>query len=197
MKSHLTRVSACFSISSAVLLLTSGALSAQSAFASEFDLALSDESLAANVRFLNMERSLRGSIGALYREGGSRTGTLEMLATGQTAVGNLPTTVGLGVQLDVFSADNVEGAALPIGGYVQFNIPQVPGLGFSTSGFISPSITSFGDAERFWRIDTKLTYRVIRAADVYLGYRHLNVVSQDGPEVSLDESFHLGFTLQF
>lgn len=197
MKSHLTRISACFSFSSAALLLTSGALTAQNALASEFDLALSDDSLAANVRFLNMERSLRGTVGALYREGGSRTLTLEMLATGQTALGNLPTTVGLGVQIDVFSADNIEGAALPIGGFVQFNIPQVPGLGFSTSGFISPSITSFGDAERFWRIDTKLTYRVIRAADVYLGYRHLDVIAEDGPDVSLDESVHLGFTLQF
>ncbi|GAA3973464.1 YfaZ family outer membrane protein [Allohahella marinimesophila] len=165
--------------------------------ASELDIALSEDSVAVDLRFLNEERSLRSSAGIVYREGGSRVFDLELLALGQTAIGNLPTTVGIGGQLDLFNGDDLEGGALPIGGFVQFNIPQVPGLGYTAAAFVAPSITAFGDADRFWRFDTKVTYRIIRAADVYLGYRHLHAKAEEGSDVSLEESFHLGFRLQF
>ncbi|MAM89315.1 MAG: hypothetical protein CME36_18600 [unclassified Hahellaceae] len=167
------------------------------ATASELDIALSEDSAAVDLRYLNGDRSLRSAAGFVYREGGSRVFDLELLALGQTAIGNLPTTVGIGGQANIFDGDGLEGSALPIGGFLQFNIPQIPGLGYTAAAFVAPSITAFGDAKRFWRFDTKVTYRIIRAADVYLGYRHLHAKAEEGSDVSLEESFHLGFRLQF
>lgn len=165
--------------------------------ASEFDLNLSDESVNASVTFIPANHSVDYGAGFIYQEGGTRILNLDFHARGRTAIGNLPTTVGIGAQLNWFDEHNIEGGAVGVGGFTRINIPTVPGLGFNLSAYYAPSITSFGDAEHFYRWDANVTYRIIQSADVYLGYREARTDLEHASYITLTEGVVAGFTIHF
>src|SRR5690606_27117380 len=104
------------------------AFSAASSQASEFDFNISDESVNGSVALVPAGSSVDFGAGYIYEKGGTHIGNADFHARGRTALGNLPATVGVGVQLNVFEADPIDGGALGIGGYTHLKIPTVPGL---------------------------------------------------------------------
>lgn len=122
---------------------------------------------------------------------------LDLHARGQTALGNFPTTVGIGAQVSLFNEDKADGSAIGLGGYAHVKIPEVPGLGVKAALHFAPSITSFNDLEQFFRADVKVTYRVIQNADIYLGYRSVIGDIRGSGNQSLDENAHVGFMIMF
>jgi|SRR5690554_2279490 len=165
--------------------------------ASEFDLNLSDDSANASVTITPANRSIDFGAGYIYQEGGTHIANLDFHARGRTAIGNLPTTVGIGAQFNWFDEDPVDGGAIGIGGFTRINIPTVPGLGVNLSAYYAPSITSFGDADHFYRWDANLTYRIIQNADVYLGYREVRVDLEHASYITLNDGLIAGFTIHF
>ena len=165
--------------------------------ASEVEINIGNESVNAQVNLLTGTRQAEFGGGYIYREGGVHIGNVDLHARGQTALGNLPTTVGIGAQMSFFDEDRLDGYALGLGGYAHLKIPEVPGLGFKAAVHYAPSITTFSDAEQFLRTDLKVTYRVIQNADVYVGYRNVRVDIENQGHRSLDENVHLGFMIIF
>ncbi len=165
--------------------------------ADEADLNISNRSVNGQLNFLTNSREVEFGGGYVYRKGGTNVANLDMHARGQTAIGNLPTTVGVGARLSTFQEDDLDGTAVGLGGYAHVKVPEVPGLGFKAGFHLAPAITSFSDIERFYRTDIRATYRVIQSADIYGGYRSIRAKIESGDEETLDESFHLGFTLFF
>ncbi|WLQ14615.1 YfaZ family outer membrane protein [Hahella aquimaris] len=172
-------------------------LGASIATASELDFNIGDESVNVQVNMLPQSRDFETGLGYLYHKGGGHLLNGDLHARGQTAIGNLPTTVGIGAQLDVFTESDVDGSAIALGGYAHIKIPSVPGLGLKVAGHFAPSITSFQDAEQFSRFDVKTTYRVIPNADIYLGYRVIKADIERHDDITLDEGLNVGFALQF
>ena len=173
------------------------ALSAAGSHASEFDFNISDESVQASLTYVPAARSLDLGVGYIYEEGGTDVGYAEFHARGRTALGNLPTTVGIGLQFNAFDDDKADGTAVAIGGYTHLKIPSVPGLGFNLGAHFAPSITSFGDSDHYLHWDAKFTYRVIQTADIYAGYRQIKLGREHDSVISLAEGAMVGFRLYF
>src|SRR5690606_14744410 len=120
-------------------------------------------------------------------------------AQGRTALGNLPTTAGIGMRGVGWDDDDVDGGAIGLGGFATVNIPTVPGLSFGGSLHYAPSILSFGDSDDMTSVELRSSYRVIRNAEVFAGYRYLNTELDfaGSPDVKLDEGVLAGIKIFF
>ncbi len=165
--------------------------------ATELDLNISNKAANAQVNIIPDSRKIDAGLGYVYRDSSTHIFNADFHARGQTVIGNLPTTVGVGVQGSVMDEDELDGSAVGLGGTVHVKIPSVPGLGIKTAAHYAPAITSFGDLERFVRFDIRTTYRVIQNADIYAGYRLIRTKVENAGSETLDENVHVGFTLQF
>src|SRR5690606_28733401 len=91
------------------------ALAAAGSQASELDFNISDESVNLNVTLVPEGHSIDFGGGYVYEKGGVHVANADFHARGRTALGNLPTTVGVGVQLNGFDDNDLDGGALGIG----------------------------------------------------------------------------------
>ena len=93
----------------------------------------------------------------------------------------------------------MDGGAVGLGGYATVNIPRVPGLSLTGGLHYAPSILSFGDSDDMTSLELRGSYRVIRNAEVFAGYRYLNT-ELDSPfrgDVNLDEGVMAGMKIFF
>ncbi len=175
-------------------------LASAPAFAGDVDLSLTDDSVKGQVNFLGSQDDLQMGAGYTYREGGLDILNLDFHAQGRTAVGNLPTTAGLGMRGYAWDADNsLDGGAIGLGGFATMNIPKVPGLSVTGSLHYAPSILSFGDSDDLTNLELRASYRVIRNAELFAGYRYLNT-ELDSPfrgDVDLDDGVLAGMKIYF
>lgn len=175
-------------------------LAAGQAAAGDFSLSLTDESVKGQVNATNSRSELAYGGGYTYHEGKRHIANLDFHAQGRTAIGNLPTTAGIGLRGLAFDDDDkADGSGLALGGFATLNIPTVPGLSFNGDLHYAPSILSFGDAESLLNVSANLSYRVIRNAEVFGGYRYLNA-DLDGSgdhDITLDSGVMAGLKILF
>ncbi|MCK0164316.1 YfaZ family outer membrane protein [Marinobacter sp. S6332] len=174
-------------------------LAAAPAFASDLNLSLTNESVKAQVNYFGNNSELQLGTGYTYHEGSRHIGNIDFHAQGRTALGNLPTTAGIGMRGIVWDQDRFNGGAVGLGGFAIVNIPKAPGLSFMGSLHYAPSILSFGDSADMTSIELRANYRVIRNAEVFAGYRYLNTELDfpSDPDVNLDEGVMAGMTIFF
>lgn len=164
----------------------------------DVDLSLTDDSVKGQVNLFDGNSELQLGLGHTYHEGSRNITNLDFHAQGRTALGNLPTTAGLGLRGIYWDDSPLDGGALGIGGYATLNIPNVPGLSFTGSAHFAPDILSFGDSEDLTSIELRGSYRVIRNAEVFAGYRYLNTDLEDfRADVNLDEGVMAGLKIYF
>jgi len=180
----------------AVLALS---MAAAPAFAADLDLSLTNDSVKGQYNFFSNQNDIQLGAGYTYHEGSRHIANADFHAQGQTAIGNLPVTAGLGVRGIGWDDDNAEGGAVGIGGFSTMNIPDVPGLSVSGSLHYAPSILSFGDSDEMTSVELRGSYRVIRNAEVFAGYRYLNTEldMRGNPDINLDEGVMAGIKLFF
>ena len=174
-------------------------LAAAPVFASDLDLSLTNDSVKGQVNFFDTQDELQLGAGYTYREGGRHIGNVDFHAQGRTALGNLPTTAGIGLRGIAWDDDQVDGGAVGLGGFTTVNIPDVPGLSVSGSLHYAPSILSFGDSDNMTSVELRGSYRVIRNAEVFAGYRYLNTELdfRGSPDINLDEGVMAGMKIFF
>jgi hypothetical protein len=121
--------------------------------------------------------------------------------TGKAAGGNLPLTAGLGTRFYYVNYDggssSQDGSNLALGGFVQYQFPQLDRLTVGGNLFYAPGVLSFGDSNDFYEIGTWVGYSVIRDAEVYLGWRRLKSDFDDGGETMIDTGVHIGLRARF
>ncbi|HCW91714.1 MAG TPA: hypothetical protein DHU56_16935, partial [Marinobacter sp.] len=88
------------------------------------------------------------------------------------------------------------GAAMP-GGFATLNIPKVPGLSFTGRLHYAPSILSFGDSDDMTSLELRASYRIIRNAELFGGYRYLNTDFDGAGDRDLDKGILAGMKLFF
>lgn len=180
-----------------VILITLA--SAPFAYAGDVDLSLTNNSAKGQVNFFGSNNDTQLGAGYTYHEGSRHIANLDFHAQGRTALGNLPTTAGIGVKGIAWDDHKLDGGALGIGGYATVNLPRVPGLSFTGSLHYAPSILSFGDSDDMTNLELRGSYRVIRNAEVFAGYRYLNT-DLDAPyrgDINLDEGVLAGIKVYF
>ncbi len=89
------------------------------------------------------------------------------------------------------------GTALALGGGVQFALPQYNRIMFGAFVYWAPSVTSFGNSERFLEGEVRAGYRVLPNGTVYLGYRHVTARFNNTGDLLIDNGLHIGFSLRF
>ncbi len=177
-----------------VLMLTTSAMFAQ---AGEASFTLGNKSVYAKISDSPSPDKSNFSAGYLYHNGARHILDIGAHAQGQTAIGNLPTTTGIGAKAIFFKQHETDGQALSLGGYATVNLPEVPGLSVHGALYYAPEITSFTDAEGVSWLELEGRYRVIPNADVKFGYRHIRSGLDSNKSVTLDSGFHLGINLLF
>lgn len=174
-------------------------LAAAPAFAGDVDLSLTNDSVKGQVNFFGNNNDLQLGAGYTYHEGSRHIGNIDFHAQGRTALGNLPTTAGIGMRGIAWDNDEFDGGAVGLGGFATVNIPRAPGLSFTGGLYYAPSILSFGDSDDMTSLELRANYRVIRNAEVFVGYRYLNTELDfpSDPDVNLDEGVLAGMKIFF
>ena len=173
-------------------------LAAAPAFAADVDLSLTNDSVKGQVNFFGNNSDLQLGTGYTYHQGSRHIANLDFHAQGRTALGNLPATAGIGARVIGWDDDNLDGGAVGLGGFGTLNIPNVPGLSLHGSLHFAPSILSFGDSDDMTSLELRASYRVIRNAEVFAGYRYLNTDFEDiRGDLNLDEGVLAGMKIYF
>lgn len=173
-------------------------LAAAPAFASDLDLSLTNDSVKGQFNAFGNNSDIQLGAGYTYHEGSRHIGNVDFHAQGRTALGNLPTTAGIGLRAMAWDQDHVDGGAVGLGGYATVNIPEAPGLSFTGGLHFAPSILAFGDSDDMTSVELRANYRVIRNAEVFLGYRYLNTeLEHSSEDVNLDEGVLAGMKIFF
>jgi hypothetical protein len=106
-------------------------------------------------------------------------------------------TGGLGARLQYVSADGEHGGALALGGNATLKLLQANRLRFNASLWYGPDPASFGDIDEYLEYGISVGYEVLRDAELYVGYRAIEVGLDGGPDVDLEDGAHIGVRLQF
>lgn len=166
--------------------------------ASELDLRISDDAIHANFTKTN-DKTMFG-LGYFYKDSNSSINILntDLHARGQTAIGNLPMTIGVGFQGNIFKDDDFKGSALGLGGSVRINIPEAIGLSVETALHYAPEVLSFGEADEFRRFRVQANYHIIQNADISAGYHYLNAGNEDThSNTTFESGLFIGMKLKF
>lgn len=184
-----------FSLHAASLLLIGGL--SNSIGAAEVDFTISDKSVYGGLTVTPDSSKMNLAAGYLYHTDNRNTYHLDLHAQGQTVLGNLPTTAGVGFRAIGYKEGDIDGHGIGIGGFGDVNIPDVPGLSAVASFHYAPTILSFSDAENIKWFDAAMSYRVIQNADVQVGYRYVHVAIDDAKDRLADSSLFLGLKMHF
>lgn len=181
-------------------ILCSASFMFSSAIASEFDLRISDDAIHGNITIAKEDSDAQFGLGYFYKNEDNAINimNLDLHTKGQTAIANLPTTVGIGLQANIFKEEEFKGSAVGIGGSIRVNIPDAPGLSIETALHYAPKVLAFGDSDEFRRFRLQANYRIIESADISLGYRYLNVgVEEINENHTFESGAFLGLKLSF
>lgn len=168
-------------------------------YASELDFRLSDKAVHANFTYNDDEAKAKFGLGYLYKEEKSSDVNLvnvDLHAKGQSALANMPASIGVGFEVNTFKANDLKGTAIGLGGTLRLNIPAVAGLSAETSLHYAPSILSYQDTEDFRRFRAQANYRVIENAEVAIGYRYISFEHTDtNKRTDIENGIFLGVQL--
>ncbi|WP_290652434.1 YfaZ family outer membrane protein [Aquisalimonas sp.] len=170
--------------------------------AQELELALSDamaELILADRTTQSDQQSARYGGGLLFNEDRDLLGSLFLTVDNEVEGRWQPITFGVGVKL--YGADLDRSgeslAALAIGGNVGVGIPADIPLALVFQGYISPNITTGGDASRITEGQLRLEAEVVRGAHAFLGYRRIKIRMDSFRDERVDDGFHVGLRLRF
>lgn len=182
---------------------------ASPANAESLDLNLNDD--AARLVFASglAQDRLEFDLGWLHHQDRGNLLSASISRIGEAAGGAQSVTAGIGGRLYAiepdFPADALQivdfdtsqrGVLLGVGGFFRFKLANYDRIGFAGHGYYAPDVLAFGDAKDLTEIEARVTYSIIRDADVYLGLRYISV-GFEGVDVTVDNGLHLGIRLEF
>lgn len=166
------------------------------------DLRLADET--AEFIFL-VETSTFGYGGAdmgfgfFFNEADDVMFSASTMVTGHSAGNTRALKFGVGVKLLGADLDlpDMSTAALAVGGQIRYVIPSTTPVALMVEGYISPDITTFGDAEQYLEYRFALELEVTPSARAYIGYRTIELDLDGIDDYKMDDDVHLGVRLAF
>lgn len=93
---------------------------------------------------------------------------------------------------------NQSGFSVPIGGFARYTPRAIDRLSVSASLYFAPSILTIGDMDQYQEYALKVSYNVLRQADVYIGARYVRGdYDNNVPDVHFDTGMNIGISLRF
>jgi hypothetical protein len=176
-------------------------------------LACSPLALAANELDLNVtNKAVRVTIGSeltnnmlidgslYYHEDRGNIFGAGFHVTGAATGGRNPLQAGLGgrlLRIDSKVRGRGDGFAVPLGGFVNYTLPEYDRFVVGGSLYYAPDVLSFSDVTKYWEYNAWAGYMVLRQGLVYLGLRSIKADFEDSPRVTFDTGIHFGLRLRF
>ena len=170
------------------------------AFADSFDINLRDTSAQLQYNAKLGQATLGKSelhLGYLYTSKTNSYVDFGMLVKDDVSANVPGLTVGVGVKGLMAKVPAHTTSAVALGGMLRFAPGPVPRLGLVASAYWSPSILTFGDADRTIETGLRAEYEVIPQASAYLGYRKIRVGLKGLSDATVDEGVHIGVRISF
>ncbi|MDX1452103.1 MAG: YfaZ family outer membrane protein [Oleiphilaceae bacterium] len=188
-----------YSVTARIKALLLLALCSSTVTASQFDLRVSDDAIQANLAVSSMSEDLLFGGGYFYKDEEEAINILDvdLHAQGRTALGNLPSNVNIGMIASYMKEDAFKASAVALGGRINVNIPEAPGLSLETSFHFAPDVLAFGDSDSMTRAHVQANYRLIQSADVSAGYRLLRAGVKEAGHRTFESGLFLGLRLKF
>ena len=93
---------------------------------------------------------------------------------------------------------NQSGFAAPIGGFVRWTPRAIDRLSVGGSLYFAPSILTLGDMDKYQEYTLKVSYNVLRQADIYIGARYVRGDYDKGaPDARFDTGMNIGMSLRW
>jgi len=188
----------------ALVFCAASFLFAGNALAQSFDMNLSNKSaqFKYSTRIGNPNpgegRSEVGG-GFLYNDDDNYMAEIGMLIIDVAGTKTPGLELGVGPKLFIASHKDTGGDAVAIGlgGQLRYKLPSLSRVNFTVAGYYAPSIVSFSDANSMWEFNTQVGYEILPTANVYVGYRHIQVDFDPVGKHSIDETGMIGLQFTF
>lgn len=125
------------------------------------------------------------------------SGHAGLLLTGDAGATGAKVTAGLGARGQYVDGDGYSGGGLVLGGQLRAKLFQADRVRFNAYGYYGPDASVFGDIEEYTEVAVSIGFEVLRDAEIYVGYRMIEVEAEDGPDVDLEDGVHVGMRLEF
>jgi hypothetical protein len=182
-----------------LVALTACALSATGLQAAELDLNLNDDAAKLSYAADVSDRNLRVDGGVLHHQDRGDVLHIGLNLIGDASPGANPVTGGLGGRLIYADADlnNRDAVYLGIGGFLRYTLPTYDRFSVYGHLYYAPDVLAFGDGDRYQEAEARVSYNVLRQADLYLGVRYSNARFDNAGSQTIDNGLHIGIQLRF
>lgn len=179
-------------------VIAAASLSTMPAMATELDLNLNDDAVRLSVAW-----PFRDQV-QLYAGGLTHQDRGELIHIGGQLVdvaasGSAPLTAGLGGRFVFASPDAApdDEFMLALGGFVKYVFPTANRFSVMATAHYAPDVLGFGDVEQLIDVTARVSYNVLRDADIYLGARYVSIEIENVPDITLDNGLVVGFQFRF
>lgn len=121
------------------------------------------------------------------------------MITGDAGARYFDAAAGLGARLLYIGADDDSGGAVALGGQFEARLPELDRVGFTGQAWYAPSATTFGEMDEYLELGGAIEYQVIRDSDafIYLGYRNINISTEEADDITVESGLRFGLRLVF
>lgn len=162
------------------------------------DLAFNDEAVSLDFNTQIQKSELNVGAGALHHNdnGDAFYGSLFVADSVNKQTGLM---AGLGGRYYFIDADiaDKDGTALGLGGFIHWDLPQVPNLSVRSDLYYAPQVLSFGEFDSMYDFSARVQYRIIEQAWIHAGFRRLHANPDEGRSQSIESGGFIGMMLWF
>ena len=163
------------------------------------DLNLSDDAVRASFATRVRNEGLQVGAGWLHQQDKGDIAHLGLHLVDAAADSGADLTAGIGARVFFVDADSIDhdGSALAVGGFVRYVLPDYNRFSVGAHVYFAPDVVAFGDLSRYSELEARISYNVLRDADVYLGARAARAKFEEGGSMSFNSGIMFGIQMRF
>ena len=179
---------------SALLLLVLPA-----ANAGDLDLNVNDDAARLSYAWRLPDVKAQLDAGWLHHQDRGDIGHFGLHLVDLASGGQNPVRGGLGGKVFYMNSDGLDetGFAVGLGGFLSYTLPRYNRFAVSGHLYFAPDVLAFSGASGYQEVEARISYNVLRQADVYLGLRYSEADFDDRGEDLIDNGLHVGIQLRF
>ena len=162
-----------------------------SIFAGEINVGLNDKVISTDFT-APLGQNVNGNIDYLYSDDNGHLAELGLHLTHDASIYHFE----IGTQLSRLWVKNSKDATvLSIGG--KYAIDLGSNLSLQGSGYYTPTVLTFGDADGHYQFDSQFQYNLTPQMGLYVGYRYIRFKFDDFPSNTFENGAYIGMRAKF
>ncbi len=137
-------------------------------------------------------------VGFLYTTDDDFIGSVGLIVTGQTGSGSPGLDAGVGLRLFGGNTEkNNDFLSVSLSGLLSYSPPTLDRMKVGVYIDYSPRIVTFMDGGGFLHYGVRFGYQILQQAQVYMGYRNMELDVPDKADDSISEGAFIGMVFDF